>query len=382
MWRVAIRVDKINPENILPVVEKEEMVTNKKHRFFALALIALVSVNIGLEFASAQSGGNTDPRFEKLAKDLYPKAKQEGALVVYTIWDVEHIRSILAVFNKRFPGIDTTYWQGTRSEIIARTITEFQGGQKSTDVILSEGAPVVLRAAGAIEPYNTVQANALLLHDPTLPTVSLQIMALSYNTKKLKAEELPKSWEDVIHPKYKGMVALDDPLRAGPLSGMLAGLKEHWKDDARWTKFIRGLKALNVTVHKSTSAMFRLLIAGEYSIAMPSLLHDVVEEKEKGSPVDYVKSAAPVISAQQLGIYGKAPHINAAKLFAEWMIAPEGQMAVAAVGREVSRKGMKSKASVESAWGSKVKPIAIINSAFSEDPRKWLDANVKPVWEG
>lgn len=151
MWRVAIRVDKINPENILPVVEKEEMVTNKKHRFFALALIALVSVNIGLEFASAQSGGNTDPRFEKLAKDLYPKAKQEGALVVYTIWDVEHIRSILAVFNKRFPGIDTTYWQGTRSEIIARTITEFQGGQKSTDVILSEGAPVVLRAAGAIE---------------------------------------------------------------------------------------------------------------------------------------------------------------------------------------------------------------------------------------
>ena len=92
-------------------------------------------------------------------------------------------------------------------------------------MILSEGAPVVLRAAGAIEPYNTVQANALLLHDPTLPTVSLQIMALSYNTKKLKAEELPKSWEDVTNPKYKGMVALDDPLRAGPLSGMLAGLE-------------------------------------------------------------------------------------------------------------------------------------------------------------
>jgi ABC-type Fe3+ transport system substrate-binding protein len=114
---------------------------------------------------------------------------------------------------------------------------------------------------------------------------------------------------------------------------------------------------------------------------MPSLLHDVVEEKEKGSPVDYVRSAAPVISAQQLGIYGKAPHLNGAKLFAEWMIAPEGQMAVAAVGREVSRKGMKSKASVESAWGGNVKPIPIINQAYSEDPRKWLDANVKPVWE-
>ncbi len=355
--------------------------THRSIRFLFLALVALITLSVESKRADAQSGGATDPRFEKLAKDLYPKAKKEGSLVIYTIWDVEHIRSILAVFNKRFPDINTSYWQGTRSEIIARTLTEFQGDQKSTDVILSEGAPVVLRAAGAIEPYNTVQASALLLHDPTLPTVSLQIMALSYNTKKLKSEDLPKSWEDVINPKYKGMVALDDPLRAGPLSGLLAGTKEYWKDDARWTKYVKGLKALNVTLHKSTSAMFRLLIAGEYSIAMPSLLHDVVEEKEKSSPVDYVRSAAPIISAQQLGIYGKAPHINGAKLFAEWMIAPEGQLAVAAVGREVSRKGVKSKASIESAWDSKVKPIPLINSAYSEDPRKWLDANVKPLWE-
>jgi len=222
-------------------------------------------------------------------------------LGVYTIWDVEHIKSILDVFNKRFPGINTTYWQGTRSEIIARTLTEYQGDQKTADVILSEGAPVVLRAAGTIEPYNTIQANSLILHDPTLPTVSLQIVALAYNIKKMKKEDLPKTWDDVINPKYKGMVALDDPLRAGPLSGMLAGLKEYWKDDAQWTRYIKGLRALNVTVHKSTSAMFRLLIAGEYSIAMPSLLHDVIEEKEKGSPVDFVKSAAPVIFGPTVG---------------------------------------------------------------------------------
>ena len=168
------------------------------------------------------------------------KAKQEGSLVIYTIWDVEHIRSILDTFNKHFPGLNPTYWQGTRSEIITRTMSEYQGDQKAADVILSEGAPVVLRAAGAIEPYNTVQASSLILHDPTLPTVSLQILALSYNTKKIKKEELPKTWEDVANPKYKGMVALDDPMRAGPLSGLLAGLKDYWKDDARWTNFVRG----------------------------------------------------------------------------------------------------------------------------------------------
>jgi iron(III) transport system substrate-binding protein len=330
---------------------------------------------------AGQGGSDTDPRFEKLATELYPKAKQEAALVVYTIWDVEHIRSILAAYNKRFPGINTTYWQGTRSEIISRTLAEFQGDQKTADVILSEGAPVVLRAAGAIEPYNTVQASSLILHDPTLPTVSLQIMALSYNTKKIKTDELPKSWEDVANPKYKGIVALDDPMRAGPLSALLAGLKEQWKEEGRWNKFVKGLKALNVPVHKSTSAMFRLLVAGEFAISMPSLLHDLLHEKEVGSPVDFVKSAPPVISAQQLGIYGKAPHLNGAKLFAEWLISPEGQLAVDAVGREISRKGIKSKASIENTWGANAKPIPIVDKAFFEDPRKWLDTNVKPVWE-
>ena len=329
----------------------------------------------------AQPSATTDPRFEKLAAELYPKAKQEEALVVYTIWDVEHIRAILAVFNKRFPGINSTYWQATRSELIARTLTEFQGDQKSADVILSEGAPVVLRAAGAIEPYNTVQASSLILHDPTLPTVSLQIMALSYNTKKIKKEDLPKSWEDVANPKFKGIVALDDPMRAGPLSALLAGVKDQWKDDARFTKFVRGLKALNVPVHKSTSAMFRLVVAGEYAISMPSLLHDVLHEKEVGSPIEFMQTVPPIISAQQLGIYGKAPHLNAAKLFAEWMITPEGQAVVDSVGRETSRKGIKSKASIESAWGPKVTPIPIVNRAFYEDPRKWLDTNVKPAWE-
>src|SRR5437899_430270 len=185
-----------------------------KTMLLAIAMLVILVVLTSNDFSLAQTGSETDPRFEKLAKDLYPKIKQEGALVVYTIWDVEHIRFILAAFNKRFPGINTTYWQGTRSEIVTRTLTEFQGDQKTADVILSEGAPVVLRAAGTIEPYNTIQANSLILHDPTLPTVSLQIVALAYNTKKMKKEDLPKTWDDVINPKYKGMVALDDPLRA------------------------------------------------------------------------------------------------------------------------------------------------------------------------
>jgi len=349
-----------------------------------LILSSFLSVMFALalpnQFAIAQARPENDPRFEKLAKEFYPKAKQEGALVVYTVWDVEHIRSLTETFSKRFPGIATSYWQATRSEATTRTLTEYQGNQASVDVILTE-APLVLHNAGATQPYQTVQGNALFVNDAIAPVVSLQIQALAYNTKKLKREEAPRSWEDVTNPKYKGIVALDDPMRAGPLSSMLAAFKDDWKDDTRWANFIKGLKSLNVPIHKSTSAMFRLLVAGEYSIVMPALFHDVVHEKEVGSPIDFARGAGPVVSPQQAAIYAKAPHPTAAKLFAEWLVSPAGQAAIDAVGRASARKGFKSKTSMENGWGPNVKPIVVANKAYIEDARKWLDTAVKPVWE-
>src|SRR5580765_681809 len=235
--------------------------------------------------SSAAATGAAAKAFEKVSAELYPKAKQEGNLIVYSVWDVEHLKIITDAFMKRFPGIKATYWQGRNPEIVTRALTEFQGGQASWDVVLSDNAPPVIRAAGAIMDYNTVQRDVLYLHDPTMPTVSLQVQALAYNTKKMKPADLPKSWEEVASPKYKGIVALDDPMRAGPLSSMLSGLKTQWNDDARFANFVRGLKALNVPVHKSTSAMFKLVGAGEYSICMPARLHDVMEEMEKKVPV-------------------------------------------------------------------------------------------------
>src|SRR5690349_24642867 len=90
----------------------------------------ILIILIGNSFAVAQQPRETDPRFEKLAKDYYPKAKQEGALVVYTVWDVDHIRSLTEAFSKRFPGITASYWQATRSEVTTRTLTEYRSEER------------------------------------------------------------------------------------------------------------------------------------------------------------------------------------------------------------------------------------------------------------
>jgi iron(III) transport system substrate-binding protein len=334
------------------------------------------------ETGSAAATAKAAKAFAQVSAELYPKAKQEGNLVVYSVWDVEHLRVITEAFMKRYPGIKATFWQGRNPEIVTRALTEFQGGQASWDVVLSDNAPPVIRAAGAIMDYDTVQRDVLYLHDPNMATVSLQVQALAYNTKKMKPADLPKSWEEVASPKYKGIVALDDPMRAGPLSSMLSGLKTQWNNDSRFNNFVRGLKALSVPVHKSTSAMFRLVISGEYSICMPALLHDVMEEMGKGTPVNYVKTVPPVVFPRQAGIYIKAPNPNAAKLFAEWLISDEGQKTTDSVGRESSRNDFKSHTSIEAAYGKAMKPLPVTDQQFLGDPNTWLNKNVKPLWEG
>ncbi len=341
-----------------------------------------VKERVQQDTTSASATAAAARAFDKASKELYPKAKQEGNLIIYSVWDVEHLRAITEAFMKRYPGIKATYWQARNPEIVTRVLTEFQGGQSSVDIVLSDNAPPVIRAAGAVMPYETVQKDVLHIHDPTMPVVSMQIQALAYNTKKLKPADLPKTWENVANPKYKGIVALDDPMRAGPLSSMLAGLRDQWKDETRFNNFVKGLMALKVPVHKSTSAMFRLVISGEYSICMPALLHDVMEEKEKHTPIDYVKTASPVVFPRMAAIYAKAPHVNAAKLFAEWAISTEGQKVIDSVGRESSRTDFKSKTSIESAFPKGTKPIPVTDKAFLEDPKTWLDSHVKPIFEG
>ncbi|HSE84972.1 MAG TPA: hypothetical protein VLJ79_01985, partial [Candidatus Binatia bacterium] len=96
---------------------------------------------------------NAAKAFDAVSKELYPKAKQEGNLIIYSVWDVEHLRGVTEAFMKRYPGIKTTYWQARNPEIVTRVLTEFQGGQSSVDVILSDNAPPVIRAAGGIMPY-------------------------------------------------------------------------------------------------------------------------------------------------------------------------------------------------------------------------------------
>lgn len=173
-----------------------------------------------------------------------------------------------------------------------------------------------------------------ILHAPVAPVVGVQVRLF------LKPNDLPKNWEDVTNVKFKVMVVLDDPMRGGPLSGMLAWSKDERKDDARWTKFVIGLRGLNVTVHKSTSASFACssLVNTPWRCRLCCTMLSTKRKKERPSKQPF--------RSQQAKIYAKAAHSSAGKLFAQWLVTPEGPTAMDSVGRSSSRKNIKAKTSI------------------------------------
>jgi hypothetical protein len=94
-----------------------------------------------VEKAGPNATANALKAFEKVSQELYPKAKQEGNLVVYSVWDVEHIRAVTDAFAKRYPGIKTAYWQGRNPEIVTRVLTEFQGSRTTLRPCCGPPAP-------------------------------------------------------------------------------------------------------------------------------------------------------------------------------------------------------------------------------------------------
>ena len=225
----------------------------------------VIQKQVTKEAGSAAATAAAPKAFQKVSQELYPKAKQEGNLIVYSVWDVEHLKVITDAFMKRYPGIKATYWQGRNPEIVTRVLTEFQGGQASFDVVLSDNAPPVIRAAGGDHAYETVQKDVLYLHDPTPadsepanPSTGVQY---EKNEAGRFAEELGRSLQPEVQRHDRA--GRSDAGRTAELDAL--GIENSVERRCRYNNFLKGLKALNVPVHKSTSAMFRLVISGEYN---------------------------------------------------------------------------------------------------------------------
>jgi len=264
--------------------------------------------------------------------ELHKAALKEGGTVNFygTLAQVNAER-ILPVFEKRFPGIKVNHVDATSDKLVARAVTEARGGRTLGDVL-------------QIPLENVTQAyNQKLLLETKLPESSqypegmkgsfwtasdLQFFIAAWNTNLVKKEEEPKSYDDFLHPRWKGRLIAEPR----DLEMLLAFAKYRFKSDEKAIDYWKKIAAQNVEFHKGHSQLAELLVAGQAAACLTCYSHHYPSRIKKGAPLNYMLSEG-VASINATAIFKDAPHPKTAMLFARWIASEEGQKVMAQGGR-------------------------------------------------
>jgi iron(III) transport system substrate-binding protein len=270
---------------------------------------------------------------------LLAAAKAEGTLVVYSSTNEREGLALFKLFEEA-TGIKVEYVRASDAVLMGRIAIEFRANQRSYDIVhtttVNKIPPQLLAQFDPAEAKNiSPQARD---PDRRWYGVYANYNAPAYNTNHVKASDLPKSYEDFIQRKeWAGKVAID-----GTDNEWLKGMFLHYGEE-RAVKLIKDLVAtIKPVVTDGHLALARSVGAGEYLVALNNYVNLTLNVKLSGGPTEFWALDPVVLMFGQVGINARAPHPNAAKLAANFMLSQECQQFLAKFGRLPTRKDVQS----------------------------------------
>ena len=265
---------------------------------------------------------------------LVEGAKQESELILYSSMIVSQgLRPIADAFSRKYPFLKLTYWRADSGETFAKVSAEERANNVVADVVEGTGVGEPIVAAGFAEPFTSpVVANyPEPYRDPhhMWAATRLSYYSLAYNTHLVAPGTQPKSYDDLLDPKWKGKMAW----RIGPAGGMeifVSSVRAAWGED-KGMDYLRKLKSQTMINFGSGSArtLVDRVIAGEYPIALNIFAHHPLISKAKGAPVDSQLLDPVPVTAGIVVVPKGVRHPYAAMLFVDFILSAEGQQIIA-----------------------------------------------------
>lgn len=272
-------------------------------------------------------------------RHLMEGAKKAGKLVFYASVETEFARSLTSGFELKYPFIKTDIFRSTHEKILSRMNVERKTGTFTADVVsVGEFETYHMQKRGFITPYKSPFAAAYPegFKDPNDWTdLYDNSIVTAYNAKRVKRDELPTRYEDLLHPRWKARMVLDQNEDRW-FSNML-----HLMGDKKGMEFMQMLAKQEVAIRSGRSLATQLLGAGEYDLQIVAYWYRSQLMKRQGAPVDWIAFEPAIIATHPISIVDKAPHLNAAKLFIDFALSDEGQKIFVQRGRESAKPGLK-----------------------------------------
>jgi iron(III) transport system substrate-binding protein len=259
---------------------------------------------------------------------LIAGAKKEGELTIYTSAQVEDMGALTGAFEKKY-GIKVNIWRAGSEKVLQRALTEARAGRFAVDVIETNGPELeTLHREKLVQQVKSPHLADLIPaairpHGEWVGT-RLNVFTQAYNTRLVKKEELPKSFEELAHPRWKGKLGIEAE-DADWLSGVLGQLGE-----ARGTQIFRDIVAKNgVSVRKGHTLLTQLVVSGEVPFALTVYNYKAEQFKSQGAPIEWFSIGTAIARPNGIAIPKRAPHPHAAVLFFDFEISQEGQQILA-----------------------------------------------------
>lgn len=259
-------------------------------------------------------------------------ARREGALFIYTSMDLEESEPLMKAFTQKYPFIRGEIYRASGEDVAQKIITEYRGRKYAADIFEGTGIDVAKFFNEKFgQAFFTPRAGTYprQAKDPQglWVTTRYNMLVLAWNTNLIPLAEVPRRYEDLLDPKWRGKIGLeaDDQI-------WLATLLEFW-GESKGMEFFRRLSQQQMLIRKGHTLLANLIVAGEVPLSPNIYNHRPPRLTRRGAPIDW-RPLEPVVAVPHvIGLPQRAPHPHAAMLFIDFLLSTEGQQMLSKLGR-------------------------------------------------
>jgi iron(III) transport system substrate-binding protein len=297
-----------------------------KQQEFSRRCVLKGSLALGTVFASPVRAAAPPP--EAITPQLIEAAKKEAKVVLYSAMDLPVGEKLGKAFEAQYPGIQVQIERSGSERLFQRIDQEFGSNIRAADVVNSSDAShfITWKKNGWLAPYVTEDMAQHFLPEYRDPdgmsaTTRIYLSSIAYNTNLVKPDDAPKSFADLLDPKWAGKMVKGHPAYSGTIMTATFQMVREFG----WDYYEKLSKQRVMQVQSSTDPPKKLAL-GERAVMADGNEYNVVLLKEAGQPVEpvYPTEGTPTISGPT-GIFANAPHPNAARLFQAWLHTRETQ---------------------------------------------------------
>ncbi len=308
---------------------------NPRQLLLVALLLAVPGRSIG---AQAKNAEEIWKRLERLPaaereKKLIEGSKAEGELLWYTNTGIDNANNYIRAFKKAYPFINAKVWRGKSRTITDRFLTEARAGVFLADVIkTSTNLLPPLFKDNLIARYDSPIKASYPQHSKGALWTNLNyaFRVFGFNSNRVSRQEAPKTWEELLHPRWKGKILFDESSQEEVVAWLAVWGRE------KTVAYFRKLRDQQLLIRRGRDTISNLLAAGEAPLAVTVYAYNSEAMRAQGAPIDWVAPDLIPALLYPLTLVRYAPHPHAAALFHDFLLSDAGQKLIAEEGRVVS----------------------------------------------